>query len=140
VGEVMPESLRQRIENAIVQAQDEAQRVMLMLMLSMFDTTDDTRNRVSDVSATLDKFVGDFVRHDKWEREWREAHFKGIGPDDHVDQHGVVKQIVIERRQSAEVIHEAKKGFAGQVGKTAAIAVFSLITGAVGALKLFGGG
>jgi hypothetical protein len=133
----MPDSLRQRIENAIVAAQDEAQRIMLMLMLAMHDAIDETRTSVHEVRDGVDALAKQFaehsqafVAHDSDEKRWRGEHFRGISPDVHVDHHGVVGEIIDDQRASRELRHEAAKGFVSQAGKMIAVGIGSAIAAA----------
>ncbi len=142
----MPESLRAQIERAIITAADEAQRLALLAMLSMYDAIEDVRHtigtvdhKVDELSSSFRDHVSKFDRHDAWEKQWREEHFRGIPAETHVDHHEFVAGVSADRRQQQELIGEAKKGFASQAGKMLAVAIGAVIcamAGAVGVLTL----
>lgn len=138
----MSDSLRRRIEALIEKASDEAQRVMLMLLLSVFDTSEETREKVGEVATSVQRLSGQFAEHDAIDKAWRDDNFRDLDAETHRDDHAIVNGIRIERRKNSELVQEAKKGFAGEMGRMVAVALCSAavcVGSILAALKVLGG-
>lgn len=121
----MPQSVRDQIEEAIRNAADKGERVMLMIMLNLADTMLDVRDTALDTA----RVVGEIHKG-----------FAGIAPQTHVDDHGFVGEQRQRRATDKVLVEEAKKGAAHKLGGVMVEVVKVVLVAAITAVsvKYFG--
>lgn len=108
---------------AIAKAADDSQRAMLLIMLGLADMMERVEDGVNETASSVSSLCRDFTshqtkfaEHDKWEKEWRDEHFKGIPAEVHVSHHGFVARESQRRADDKALVTEAKKGAANKLG------------------------